>query len=266
MLFNAAERSVFFRKFVALEQDMRYRRNHNYTEKELKDYQKWSRKFRRIVLLACMALVGGVGIVEYKVSEHSEMARQEAIAQQQIAQQACRQRMAEQEAREYSERMVWDSIRRAKEDSIAALPPSPPRYTWNELENMVRAVAKENYFAYIWKMDEDCWMMHYTTGEGKNTRHYFRKINAQKKTYGPVMRMKSPEFGVFYLASNPKHRYVEKGSCLVYYVGGVEKGRWEPRRSIDLFTPEDPRDEGYDSWEDYYNDNEEDLYFYYHGS
>lgn len=80
------------------------------------------------------------------------------------------------------------------------------------------------------------------------------------------MNMKMAETGEYYLAANPKHRYIQEGPCLVYYVNGVEKGRWNHcgHLLIDLDTPEEPY-EGYESWEDYYYDNEEDLYFYYGG-
>lgn len=173
---------------------------------------------------------------------------------------------AERRAEEIADSIRWTRYR----DSIAQLPPAPPpkppKYTFQDVERMVQKVAHDNYCASAWQIDEDNWIMHYSSGEGKREKHYFREFNVSKKTYGAVMNMKKSQTGEYYLASNPKHRYIQEGPCLVYYVNGVEKGRWNHNGHllIDLDTPEEPY-EGYESWEDYYYDNEEDLYFDYGG-
>ena len=248
---------------------MRYQRGHKYTEKELQDYLRWSKLFRIGVAVLCVVVVIIALFIAYDLHDKKILAQEEQQKIEQAERLKRQQRERELEYERWQRDRYLDSLKNESYLQMRAAEhretETPPRYTWNELENMVRKVAKENCYATVWKMDEDCWMMHYSTGEGKKKKHYFRKINVHNKTYGPVMRMKSPELDEFYLASNPKHRYKMQGAYLVYYVNGVEKERWTPQRSIDPYSYEDPRDEGYDSWEDYYNDNEEDLYFYYGG-
>lgn len=249
---------------------MRYKPDHKYSEEELKEYKKWSVKYRAILISVCAFLCIGIGTL-YFVKDHLANKRRHEQIEREYQEREIRIARAQKERRE---KEIADSIRWARyRDSIAQLPPppppeppKPPRYTHQDVERMVQKVAHDNYCASAWQIDEDNWIMHYSSGEGKQQKHYFRKFNVFKKTYGPVMNMKKAKNGEYYLAANPKHRYIQEGPCLVYYVNGVEKGRWNHNGHllIDLDTPEEPY-EGYESWEDYYYDNEEDLYFYYGG-
>lgn len=249
---------------------MRYRPNHKYSQEELERYKRWSRKYRTILISSCVLLCAGVGVIYFVKQHNDDIRRHERIERENKAR-AIRIAQAQKERRENE---ISDSIRRARyADSIAQLPASPPseasvpsRYNFEDVDRMVQKVAHDNYCASAWQIDDDNWIMHYSSGEGKREKHYFRKFNVFKKTYGPVMKMKRAKIGEYYLASNPKQRYIQEGPYLVYYVNGVEKGKWHHNGHllIDLDTPEEPY-EGYDSWEDYYYDNEEDLYFYYGG-
>lgn len=152
-------------------------------------------------------------------------------------------------------------------DSIAALPkvkepePYKPQYSWDELETMIRNLTNEDYFASVWRdeMNTPQWVVIYN--KGGNT--YFRHFNPEKKTYGSKIRLIKDAIGKFHVSGNKWDRYLyDNGGTLIREVNGVEKERFCNHRMIDLFTPE-PIPDGYDDWEDYYYDNEEDLRYYY---
>lgn len=189
-----------------------------------------------------------------------------------------------------------DSIRRAQRDSIAAtLPPveegiSPEDdYTehperWNELhpnhglrngcppvhyvsggfydmEQLVRSVAKENYYAAIWLKKTDVFIMHYSIGEGKREKDYLREFNAKTRRFKPAIRVTMPDANTYVVKSNPSLVYrQEKYGTLVLYKNGKEIERWNHWRLVELDTPET---DGYEDHEDYWYDNEEDLRRYY---
>lgn len=258
---------------------MRHQPNH--PKKKLPGYKKWPRKYRVALIVSCAILCVGAATV-YIGKKYTENKRLQKRIERQNREIAEIEAISQKETRE---KQTADSIQWANyRDSVAQLPPAPepqpepapepapapqpPRYTFQDVERMVQKVARDNYFASAWQIDQDNWIMHYSSGDGRREKHYLRKFNAYKKTYGPVMNVKSPKTGEFYLASNPNHRYIQEGPCLVYYLNGEEKGRWNHNGHllIELDTPADPRDEGYDTWEDYYYDNLEDLYLYYGGS
>lgn len=154
-----------------------------------------------------------------------------------------------------------------RHDSIATLPkieePAPytPKYTWDELETMVRSLTNEDYYASVWcvEMNTPKWVVLYRKG-GKT---YFRHFNPEKKTYGTKVRLIMEEIGKFHSSGNKRDRYYYgNGGTLIHEVNGVQKETFFNHRTIDLFTPE-PVPDGYDDWEDYYYDNEEDFRYYY---
>lgn len=211
-----------------------------------------------VIVLACCVVV----VVKKSNTRAAERQRVEAA------------RQAEREARlqrEREEAIIMDRQRRLinldlqrRQDSLAALTeaePPKPTWSWNDIEEMVRNLTDEDYYASIWceEYDTPRWVVIYSKGG----RTYFRRFNAETKKYGPKVRLIKESDGRFHASGNKRDKYYYGGgSQLVHEVNGVEKERFYNHRSIDLFTPE-PVPDGYEDWEDYYYDNVEDLYFYY---
>lgn len=136
-----------------------------------------------------------------------------------------------------------------------------PQYSWDELETMVRNLTNEDYYASVWcaEINSPKWVVIYS----KDGKTYFRHFNPEKKTYGNKIRLIKDEIGKFHASGNKRDRYYYGNrGVLIHEVNGVEKERFFNHRTIDLFTPE-PMQDGYDDWEDYYYDNEEDFRDYY---
>lgn len=240
----------------------------NYTRHDLDSLKKISKYFRIIAvsLTAIVIVCLCIGKHDQRVADHQE---QERIRLEYLRQHEEEMRQIAIREQKCQEQYRLDSIIMARiSDSISQLPPpsppAPPRYTYEDVNKMVQKVAHENYCASAWQIDEDNWIMHYSSGDDPHTKHYLRKFNVYKKTYGPAMRIRQTKTGEYRLMSNHNKVYRQEGPFLVYYNKGVEKGRWHHHGHllIELDTPEEPY-EGYESWEDYYYDNEEDLRFYY---
>lgn len=134
-------------------------------------------------------------------------------------------------------------------------------YTWSDLEEMVRNLTNEDYYASVWQeeMNTPKWVVLYSKG-GKT---YFRRFNPEKKTYGAKIRLIMESAGKYHASGNKRDRYYYgNGRILIHEVNGVEKQTFFNHRSIDLYTPT-PVPDSYDDWEDYYYDNEEDFRNYY---
>lgn len=170
------------------------------------------------------------------------------------------------------QRIVWEQeIKEARriDSAIAArrqieerMKPEPerPKYTWDRLETMVRDLSNEGYYAVVWKVNDgsSAWIVIYEKGG----REYIRRFNPETGKYGPVTRLKQHDLGEFYVYGD-KSRWYKYGpkNDLIYEVNGVERERFGNFRLIDLYTPGggDEDEEG----EDFYYDNEEDMYMYY---
>ena len=170
------------------------------------------------------------------------------------------------------QRIVWEQeIKEARriDSAIAArrqieerMKPEPeqPKYTWDRLETMVRDLSNEGYYAVVWKVNDgsSAWIVIYEKGG----REYIRRFNPETGKYGPVTRLKQHDLGEFYVYGD-KSRWYKYGpkNDLIYEVNGMERERFGNFRLIDLYTPGggDEDEEG----EDFYYDNEEDMYMYY---
>lgn len=213
-----------------------------------------------VIVVVCCIIV----IMKEQENRNIERQRREAIYQAEY--EARLQREREESTRRAEEQRLREIEYQRRRDSIAALPkvetPEPPKrkWTWYDIENMVRNLTSEDYYASIWieEYDTPRWVVIYSKG-GKT---YFRHFNAEKKTYGSKIRLIKDDAGKYHASGNKRDRYDYQGNQLVHIVNGVEKERFSNHKLIDLYTPE-PVPDGYEDWEDYYYDNEEDLRNYY---
>lgn len=235
------------------------RAKRNYTEEELEVLRKRHTGYRiGIILLMLFGL-----IVVFSVKSCQNVKRQQEEMRLWNTQDSIRRvREAELSKEMEAREAEWQPRR----DSLNALPAveapkqEEPKYSWSHLETMVRDLSNENYFSSIWKVEDgtSAWMVIYE----KHGRHYIRKFNPETDTYGKSTRLRFYENGKYHVWGDKTRWYKYDRDELVYEVNGVEKARYTNHRTIDLFTPE-PVPDGYEDWEDYYYDNEEDLREYY---
>jgi hypothetical protein len=182
-----------------------------------------------------------------------------------------RERLTEEE--KMAKQRQQDSLRQLEQrqrferimDSINTIDPGPQpiakdfsKYTFQMVEKMVTDIAKEDYFASAWQIDKVNWIMRYTSGG----RECFRTFNMAKRTYGPKIRVVMDKQGDYHIASNLRNIYRQERGYLTYIENGIVKGRY-PHQGLLLIDLGKDDFEDYESIEDYYYDNEEDLREYY---
>jgi len=214
-----------------------------------------------IIIFTIFVLIVILGVKKSQSEKRQYQEFQAEQAQDSIRRErkAAQDRIRQQQEIEREQR--YDSIVKFRRSETPKS--EPPKYSWSRLETMVRDLTNEGYYASVWKVNDgtSAWIVIYS----KKGRYYIRKFNPETDKYGPKKRLRKYENGKY-------HVYCDKSSWykygpendLIYEVNGVERDRFINFHTIDLFTPE-PAPDGYENWEDYYNDNEEDLYFYYNG-
>lgn len=138
-------------------------------------------------------------------------------------------------------------------------PPEPDysRYNYYVIEDMVCRVAHEGYFASVYHVGGDTWMMLYESGGNE----YLRQFNPAERTYGKTMKLVLDDFNEYHLATDRNMTYSVAYSHIICRYRGKVKEVWPTHGipPIDIDTPDDLEDEA----EDIYYDEEEDLYLYY---
>ena len=217
---------------------------------------------QRMAIIATTVIIVVCSIIVIITKHHTR-----EIEAQRYEQESRLRQQREENLRRSEETRIKEIESSRQSDSISAIPqveepePYTPKYTWDEIETMIRNLTDENYFASVWcdEVNTPEWVVIYTKG-GKT---YFRHFNPEKKTYGNKIRLIKDGLGKFHVSGNKRDRSIYgNGGSLIHEVKGVAKETFFNQRMIDLYTPE-PAPDGYEDWEDYYNDNEEDLLFYY---
>lgn len=235
-------------------------KNEQNSEKNVKDGRR-GRVYGYVVLCAVIVLAFvALGVKNYQ----SEKRLREAEVRYALMQDSIR-RVRETERQK---KLREEEIKEARRiDSVIAMrrqieqPPEPerPKYTWERLETMVRDLSNEGYYATVWKVDDgsSAWIVKYEKGG----REYIRRFNPETGKYGTATRLKKHNIGEFYVYGD-KSRWYKYGprNILIYEVNGVERERFGNFQLIDLYTPDSEDDE---EGEDFYYDNEEDMYLYY---
>lgn len=193
------------------------------------------------VVICCVAVI-------VNKQDKREATRQTEYAEQQRMERENAYRLAEAPR-------LQPALSPGSQDSIVASPGPEHNRSWNDVEQMVRNLTDEDYYASIWSEEEGTprWVVIYSKG-GKR---YFRHFDAEKKTYGATVRLLSDNSGDYHASGNKRDRYIRLGNQLIHEVNGVEKERFSNRHTIDLFTPDPESD--YEDWED---DEEEDHFYY----
>lgn len=255
------------------------------TNNDLDSFKCYSRKLRIIaVAISCLIIVC-IGLffkhqANVREQRHiEELERIEANNRRIAAEQAERDRLAEIE-REL-QRQIADSIRIA----------NMPSYTFSDVHEMVRTKAPAYSWVYLWRMDNDNWIMQYKKEYGDKEHWFMQRFNPTTRKFEKAFEFStvyypdSTEKGIYTHPRNVRCSFTEDHvwGTLDYYEDGKHIGVYNRKgiehdcrlpskghgqltkkilQALDNAPPE-WKEDGYESAEDYYYDNEEDLHFYY---
>lgn len=249
-----------------------------------KDYERVRRRSRmmRAALVVAsvsvmVAVVSGFELAHRRLRER-EAARIEAENRVRHAESAVRRRLQEME--DVRQRRISDSIARA----------NAPRYGMADIERMTRARVPSYSWIYLWRKDRDSWLMNYMREYGGREHWFMRRFNPTTEEFGPEIEyctVRWPD-----LAGDPVGRDLPNARCrftkenrgielVLYEEDGVSYGWYDTsdrryrysvastsrsplaRQRIAALRSSAPdwAEDGYESAEDWYYDNEEDLLF-----
>ncbi len=259
--------------------------NHS-TNRDLVAIKRFSIKLRIIaVALSCIVIVCLWMFFRHQAQDR-ERRRDEAIAQ-----------MEAEIRREEAAQVVRDSLaelermrRRAIEDSIRIA--TKPSYSIADVHKMVRSRVPAYSWIYLWRKDNDNWIMQYTLEYGDKEHHFMQRFNPTVRKFERAIEYSSTFYrhlddihGVDSSPKNVRCRFSEDQlrGTLDYYEDDIHFGEYTRKgiehdcrlpskghgpltkkriRALDS-SPSEWVEDGYESAEDWYYDNEEDFYQYY---
>lgn len=257
-----------------------------HTQDELNQLKTYSTKLRIIavsitaIIILCMFCIFKHEDTVKQETEMAEQARIEAENRQRAVEQTERDRL--QALEDARQQRIADSVRIA----------NMPSYTIGEVHDMVRKVVPMYSWVYLWRMDNDNWIMKYTLEYGDKEHHFIQRFNPTTKKFEKAIEFSTTYYknltddrGVY---THPKNvrcaftedkvwgtlEYFEDGKRIgIFTRKGIESACRLPSEGHEQLTkkriralesaPPEWAEEGYESAEDYWYDNEEDLYFYY---
>ncbi len=254
------------------------------TKKVLDKLKRYSWKLRLIAVVISCVMIMGIWLFFKWLSDvrtqrqRDEIARIEAINSLRAEEQAERDRL------EVIERMR----QRAIEDSIRIA--NMPTYSISDVHEMVRSKVPEYSWVYLWRMDNDNWIMQYTLEYGDKEHHFMQRFNPTTRKFEEAIEFSTTSYpnladdhGVYTHPKNVRCSFTENSvwGTLDYYEDGKHYGMYNregiehacrlpsnghgqlSKKRLKALSSAPPEwiQEGYESVEDMYYDNEEDLYF-----
>ena len=252
---------------------------------DLNKQQKKSIRLRwRIIGSTVIILAVIVCLCIVKVNSRNERLERERIEyERQRA--AYRQEQLRLKAINDSIRVVNEARAKTIRDSIALA--NRPAYTDEDVVKMVKAKVPSYSDIYLWSSNKDNWIMHYSREYGGKSHDFMRRFNPTKRTFEKEVEVSSrpapgPYIGecdrTYYFIPKSHNRYVKTTSGILYYIADEKTvDVWRKADNIHYIraTTQSPLSkrinsqyidhdfEGYEDWEDYFYDNEEDLRFFY---
>lgn len=252
---------------------------------DLDSFKRYSRKLRLIAVAISCAIIVCIGLFfKHQTNVRGqrrieELERIEAKNCSIEAEQAGYDRMAEVEQQRLSQ--IADSIRVA----------NMPSYSISDVHEMVRTKAPAYSWVYLWRMDNDNWIMRYMKEYDDKEHWFMQRFNPTTRKfekaieYSTVYYPDLTEKGVYTRPGNVRCSFTEDHvwETLDYYEDGKHIGVYNRKgiehdcrlpskghgqltkkilRALESAPPE-WKEEGYESAEDWYYDNEEDFLFYY---
>lgn len=256
------------------------------TNKDLDELKRFSLKLRLIAVAVSCVIIVCIGLFFKHQANVREQQRLEEIA-----------RMEENNRRlaaEQTERDRLQAIEIARQQQIAdsIRIANMPSYSIADVYEMIRSKVPAYSWVYLWRKDNDNWIMKYTLAYGDKEHHFIQRFNPTTRKFEKAIEYSTTYYknltddrGVY---THPKNvrcsftednrwgtlDYYEDGNHIgVYNRRGIENACRLPSQSHGQLTkkrinalesaPPEWKEEGYESWEDWYYDNEEDLHFYY---
>lgn len=249
------------------------------SQKDLDKFRRYSKKLR-IAAVSLTAIII-VGFWIYAKSLNERQARMElewaAINDSIEAARIEKERLAEIENQRLHQ--IYDSIR------IANL----PKYSISDVHEMVRTVAPSYSWVYLWRKDNDNWIMKYHRESGNKEIWCYQRFNPTTRKFDKpietniVYYKNLTQDPVYIKSKNTKYSFTEDDvwETLKCYEDGkliatfsrrdikhdcrlpsTTHGPLAKRRIKALQSLPDEEDD-YESIEDYYDDYDEDFYLYY---
>lgn len=243
------------------------------------------RKIRNwVIALGVIALViGGVVVfVQHRADERRRLLRAEErrIELEQERRRAEVAKRLAQEEFEYEQRKYRaDSIKLVNMQAI------------NDAWDLARSKAPDYSDIELWRRGRDEWIMMYHKESGNKEHYFIQRFNASTREFGPAIECSTAVYKD--LTEDPQYITPKNVRCkftrdsryntLDYYEDGKHIGVYDRSSIRDRYhiaattrgpllerrinalksAPPDWVEDGYESAEDYFYDNEEDLYFYY---
>lgn len=237
------------------------------------------------ILLGCVIIAGLCLFIR-----HLDQIREQRKLEEMVRIKKEKLRIAEEEA----ERQSQEEIERIEMERIAdsIRTANGPKYTISDVHKMVREKAPSYSWIHLWRMDNDNWIMQFVREYGGKEHWFMQRFNPTTRhfeeplEFATVYRRNAYDDGVYSHPKNARCRIEENNlwGTLIYYEDGKEyrynrEGIQDDCRLPNLTqspltkkrireleaAPPDWKEEGYESAEDYFYDNAEDLYFYYGG-
>lgn len=253
---------------------------------EIERIKRRSRRLRFIAVAVSCAIIAGMWLLfnrqakERRQREIEEIEQIAANSRRIAAEQAERDRLAEIERKRQI--AIADSIRIA----------NMPTYTISDVHKMVRSKVPAYSWVYLWRKDNDNWIMTYTLEYGDKEHHFIQRFNPTTRKFEKAIEFSTTYYrnltddkGVYTRPKNVRCSFTEDNvwGTLDYYEDGKHIGVYN-RRGIEndcrlpsnghgqlrkkriralLNAPPEWQEDGYESAEDWYYDNEEDLHSFY---
>lgn len=251
-------------------------------------FRRYSRKLRIIAVAISCVVILCIGLCFKHLADVRE---QQRIEEQKLTEANNRRLAAEQAERERLAE-IERQRQRAIEDSIKIA--NMPSYSIADVHELVRSKVPEYSWVYLWRMDNDNWIMKYTLEYGDKEHHFIQRFNPTTRKFEKAIEFSTTYYrdltdnkGVYTSPENVRCSFTEDNvwGTLDYYEDGKHIGVYnregiendcrlpstghgpltQKRLNAIRNTPPEWEEDGYDSWEDWYYDNEEDIYLYYHG-
>lgn len=209
--------------------------NELHTSDELNRFKRYSAKLRIIavsvtaVIILCIFMIFNyVDTVNHR-AEMEKAARIEAANRQMEAEQAKRDSM--QTIEDARQRHIADSVRIA----------NMPSYSIADVHEMVREVVPTYSWVYLWRMDNDNWIMQYTLEYGDKEHHFIQRFNPSTRKFEKAIEFSTTYYknltddeGIYTHPANVRCSFSEdtRWGTLEYFEDGKRIGEYN-RRGIE---------------------------------
>lgn len=151
--------------------------NNQLTNNDLDNLKCYSRKLRIIVIAISCVIIVCIGLFfkfQAKVREQLQIEEIELL-------EANNRRIAAEEAERNRLIEIEYQRQRAIEDSIKIV--NMPSYSISDVHKLVRSKVPAYSWVYLWRKDNDNWIMKYTLEYGDKEHHFIQRFNPTTRKF-----------------------------------------------------------------------------------